>query len=75
MREPLRPVVEAGSMQAGDREGSRPVVYLMTNGEGMRGGSVHHTIADQPFVGERETALHHHVSRPGRLAHQRQAAW
>jgi gamma-glutamylcyclotransferase (GGCT)/AIG2-like uncharacterized protein YtfP len=32
------------------------VVYLMTNGEGMRGGSVHHTIADQPFVGERETA-------------------
>lgn len=28
----------------------------MTNGEGMRGGSVHHTIADQPFVGERETA-------------------
>jgi gamma-glutamylcyclotransferase (GGCT)/AIG2-like uncharacterized protein YtfP len=49
-------VVEAGSMQAGDREGSRPVVYLMTNGEGMRGGSVHHTIADQPFVGERETA-------------------
>ncbi|HET7534418.1 MAG TPA: gamma-glutamylcyclotransferase [Nocardioidaceae bacterium] len=33
-----------------------PMVYLMTNGEGMRGGSVHHTIADQPFVGERETA-------------------
>jgi gamma-glutamylcyclotransferase (GGCT)/AIG2-like uncharacterized protein YtfP len=32
------------------------VVYLMTNGEGMRGGSVHHTIADQTFVGERETA-------------------
>ena len=32
------------------------MVYLMTNGEGMRGGSVHHTIADQTFVGERETA-------------------
>ncbi|MGH3331322.1 MAG: allophanate hydrolase-related protein [Nocardioidaceae bacterium] len=28
----------------------------MTNGEGMRGGAVHHNIADQPFVGERETA-------------------
>lgn len=32
------------------------MVFLMTNGEGMRGGAVHHTIADQPFVGERETA-------------------
>lgn len=32
------------------------MVYLMTNGEGMRGGKVHHTIADQPFVGERLTA-------------------
>ena len=32
------------------------MVYLMTNGEGMRGGSVHHTIADQVFVGERTTA-------------------
>ncbi len=32
------------------------MVYLMTNGEGMRGGSVHHTIADQTFVGERLTA-------------------
>lgn len=32
------------------------MVYLMTNGEGMRGGSVHHTIADQPFIGERVTA-------------------
>jgi hypothetical protein len=32
------------------------MVYLMTNGEGMRGGAVHHTIADQPFVGERRTA-------------------
>ena len=32
------------------------MVYLMTNGEGMRGGSVHHNIADQPFVGERTTA-------------------
>jgi gamma-glutamylcyclotransferase (GGCT)/AIG2-like uncharacterized protein YtfP len=28
----------------------------MTNGEGMRGGTVHHTIADQTFVGERRTA-------------------
>jgi gamma-glutamylcyclotransferase (GGCT)/AIG2-like uncharacterized protein YtfP len=32
------------------------MVFLMTNGEGMRGGAVHHTIADQPFVGERVTA-------------------
>ena len=32
------------------------MVFLMTNGEGMRGGGVHHTIADQPFVGERVTA-------------------
>lgn len=32
------------------------MVYLMTNGEGMRGGSVHHNIADQIFVGERITA-------------------
>ena len=32
------------------------MVYLLTNGEGMRGGGVHHNIADQPFVGERETA-------------------
>ncbi len=32
------------------------MVYLMTNGEGMRGGAVHHTIADQTFVGERRTA-------------------
>jgi gamma-glutamylcyclotransferase (GGCT)/AIG2-like uncharacterized protein YtfP len=32
------------------------MVLLMTNGEGMRGGAVHHTIADHPFVGEVETA-------------------
>lgn len=32
------------------------MVYLMTNGEGLRGGGVHHTIADQTFVGERRTA-------------------
>jgi gamma-glutamylcyclotransferase (GGCT)/AIG2-like uncharacterized protein YtfP len=32
------------------------MVLLMTNGEGMRGGAVHHTIADQPFVGEAVTA-------------------
>ena len=28
----------------------------MTNGEGMRGGAVHHTIAAHPFLGEVETA-------------------
>ena len=32
------------------------MVLLMTNGEGMRGGRNHHTIADQPFLGERVTA-------------------
>lgn len=32
------------------------MVFLMTNGEGMRGGRVHDSIADQPFVGERVTA-------------------
>ncbi len=32
------------------------MVLLMTNGEGMRGGSVHHTIAAHPFLGEVETA-------------------
>lgn len=32
------------------------MVLLMTNGEGMRGGSVHHTIADHPFLGEVRTA-------------------
>jgi gamma-glutamylcyclotransferase (GGCT)/AIG2-like uncharacterized protein YtfP len=31
------------------------MVLLMTNGEGMRGGAVHHTIADHPFLGEVET--------------------
>lgn len=31
-------------------------MWLMTNGEGMRGGRVHSSIADQPFVGERVTA-------------------
>jgi hypothetical protein len=35
------------------------MVLLMTNGEGMRGGSVHHTIADHPFLGEVETAPHY----------------
>lgn len=29
---------------------------LFVNGEGMRGGSVHHTIADHPFLGEVRTA-------------------
>ena len=32
------------------------MVLLMTNGEGMRGGAVHHTIAAHPFLGEVETA-------------------
>jgi gamma-glutamylcyclotransferase (GGCT)/AIG2-like uncharacterized protein YtfP len=32
------------------------VVYLMTNGEGMRGGRLHDNIAEHPFVGERRTA-------------------
>ena len=32
------------------------MVYLMTNGEGMRGGRVHHNIAAHPFVGEATTA-------------------
>ena len=32
------------------------MVLLMTNGEGMRGGAVHHTIAEHAFLGEVETA-------------------
>ena len=32
------------------------MVYLMTNGEGMRGGRLHDNIAQHPFVGERTTA-------------------
>lgn len=32
------------------------MVFLMTNGEGMRGGRLHANIADHPFMGERETA-------------------
>ena len=32
------------------------MVFLMTNGEGMRGGRLHDTIAVHPFVGERQTA-------------------
>ena len=32
------------------------MVFLMTNGEGMRGGRLHDTIAAHPFVGERRTA-------------------
>jgi gamma-glutamylcyclotransferase (GGCT)/AIG2-like uncharacterized protein YtfP len=31
-------------------------VPLFVNGEGMRGGSVHHSIADHPFLGEATTA-------------------
>jgi gamma-glutamylcyclotransferase (GGCT)/AIG2-like uncharacterized protein YtfP len=44
-------------MQGSGRAREDPrVVFLMTNGEGMRGGRVHDHIADQPFVGERRTA-------------------
>ncbi len=32
------------------------MVLLMTNGEGMRGGRVHHTIEAHPFLGEVRTA-------------------
>lgn len=32
------------------------MVYMFLNGEGMRGGRVHHHIAGTPFVGERRTA-------------------
>jgi gamma-glutamylcyclotransferase (GGCT)/AIG2-like uncharacterized protein YtfP len=32
------------------------MVFLMTNGEGMRGGRVHHNIEGHPFLGEVETA-------------------
>jgi gamma-glutamylcyclotransferase (GGCT)/AIG2-like uncharacterized protein YtfP len=32
------------------------MVLLMTNGEGMRGGAVHHNIEAHPFLGEAETA-------------------
>lgn len=32
------------------------MVFLMTNGEGMRGGAVHHNIEGHPFVGEARTA-------------------
>lgn len=32
------------------------MVFLMTNGEGMRGGRLHDTIAEHPFLGERQTA-------------------
>ena len=31
-------------------------VPLFVNGEGMRGGSVHHSIADHPFLGAAHTA-------------------
>ncbi len=31
-------------------------VPLFVNGEGMRGGSVHHSIADHPFLGVARTA-------------------
>lgn len=31
-------------------------VPLFVNGEGMRGGSVHHSIADRPFLGNARTA-------------------
>ena len=32
------------------------MVFLMTNGEGMRGGRLHHNIEGHPFVGEARTA-------------------
>lgn len=32
------------------------MVYLMTNGEGMRGGRLHHNIADHRFIAEAQTA-------------------
>ncbi len=32
------------------------MVYLMTNGEGMRGGRLHHNIEGHRFVGEAQTA-------------------
>ena len=38
------------------RQYGAAMVLLMTNGEGMRGGAVHHTIAAHPFLGEVETA-------------------
>jgi len=31
-------------------------VPLFVNGEGMRGGAVHHTISDHPFIGYADTA-------------------
>ena len=31
-------------------------VPLFVNGEGMRGGSVHHSIAEHPFIGPARTA-------------------
>jgi hypothetical protein len=32
------------------------MVHPFLNGEGMRGGRVHHSIADFPFLGEARTA-------------------
>ncbi len=32
------------------------MVFLMTNGEGMRGGRLHHNIEGHPFIGEARTA-------------------
>jgi gamma-glutamylcyclotransferase (GGCT)/AIG2-like uncharacterized protein YtfP len=32
------------------------MVHLMTNGEGMRGGRLHHNIEAHPFLGEVQTA-------------------
>lgn len=32
------------------------MVHLFVNGEGMRGGSVHHNIAEYPYLGEVRTA-------------------
>ena len=32
------------------------MVFLMVNGEAMRGGRLHHHVADHPFVGDVQTA-------------------
>jgi gamma-glutamylcyclotransferase (GGCT)/AIG2-like uncharacterized protein YtfP len=32
------------------------MVFLMVNGEAMRGGRLHHNVAEHPFVGEVRTA-------------------
>jgi hypothetical protein len=36
------------------------VTALFLNGEGMRGGMVHHNVADYPFLGPASTAARYH---------------